>query len=170
MKHRPQVYILSAPVQSGKTTAVYRWAKEQKSVGGFLTPDVDGLRYTYLPYTKKWLAFETKNANENQPIVNVGKFRFFQTAFDTMEKTLIDDLRKGLDWVVLDELGKLEIRGIGLAEVATTALAFVTAGETESKLLLIVREELLDSVVEHFSIVHYHLVKISDFQNSRVIT
>lgn len=165
MESKSQIFILSGPIQSGKTTAVYEWSRAKKSVGGFLTPDMDGLRYVFLPSMKRWIPFETKDTSDDKPIASIGKFRFHQSAFDTMEKVLIDDLRSAKEWVVIDELGKLEVAGKGLAEVAERALRMVKSKETKSKLILVVREELLDKVVNYFSIGSYLLLKIKDFEN-----
>ncbi len=146
------IYIYTGPVQSGKTTAVYKWSREQKSVGGFLTPDIGGLRYAHFLATKQWQSFETQNPTEIAATISIGKFNFFQSTFHYMQESLLTDLSSGKEWIVIDELGKLEVKGEGLAPTAQQVITAVQANKAQSNLILMIREELLSTAIEVFDI------------------
>ncbi len=59
-----KIYILTGPVNSGKTTKLMNWVEKKSNVGGILTPVVDGKRHLYSIASQKYKIFELENINE----------------------------------------------------------------------------------------------------------
>lgn len=142
MSKRPEVFILTGPVQSGKTTALLNWLVDKK-ISGILTPILEGRRVVYLIKSKQYLPLETSDTQEST--ISVGRYTFLQSAFDTMNQHLQDNTNADSDWLVVDEVGPLELRSEGLYPALQKIL--VTASP---KVLLVVRESLVQSVIEKF--------------------
>jgi len=65
----------------------------------------------------------------------------------------------------VDELGKLEVEGKGLAGMAHQLIEKQKAGQLDCHLLFIVRESLLEEVVNYFGIGTYHPVSTKDIDD-----
>lgn len=137
------VYLLTGPVRSGKTTALIRWAEKRDDVFGILTPDIEHIRFFADAHTKNTFRME---AGPGEEAVSVGRFLFSKKNFEIAGNII----RHGADaggWLVIDEVGPLELREEGFA----AALRQVLMRRTD-KLLLVVREGLTDRVKKHFDL------------------
>lgn len=108
------IYLLNRPRGSGKTTSLERWAAGRQDVNGILSPVIRGQRYFRDIRTGELFPMEA-GANETA-VLEVGRFRFSREAFDKA----IQVLRKAVNepgWLVIDEIGPLEMRGAGFHEV-----------------------------------------------------
>lgn len=130
--HEPGVYILTGPVRSGKTSSLLQWAEKRRDVAGILSPVINGKRIFLDLQSKEQFLME---AEENEKdALNIGHFRFSKKGFDKAIKIIRDGIVvKG--WLVIDEIGPLELGGEGFHDV----LKDVLAGRT-GKTLLVVRE------------------------------
>lgn len=128
----PGVYMLTGPVGSGKTTSLIAWIENKKEVYGILTPVVDGKRMFMDVHTKTQFPME---ATEQEPAtIAVGRFLFSKTNFEKATGIIRDAMnREG--WLIIDEIGPLELRGEGFHDI----LKDILAGRT-GKLLLVVRD------------------------------
>jgi nucleoside-triphosphatase THEP1 len=157
-----QIYILSGAVQSGKTTALMQWAAGRERIGGFLSPDVEGLRRLFTLRDRQLRPFQV--AGEGEETVAVGKFRFHASAFEQGRQALLADSRAGLDWLVIDEIGKLELAGRGFEPAAGQVIRRFQEEEGEGKLLLVVRDYLLEEVVRRYGLGECVVLDASDFR------
>ena len=137
------IFILTAPVQSGKTTSLLQWMAQRNDVHGILTPVVAGIRVFMNASTKEQFSMESTGGEE---VLSVGRFTFSKTAFEKAAKIISDGIDKD-DWLVIDEIGPLELRGEGFCDVFKEVLA-----KREKKLLLVIREGLVNEVTEKFSL------------------
>lgn len=156
-----RIYILTGAVQSGKTTALMRWAAERGRIGGFLSPDVEGLRRLYTLRDRQLRHFQAHE--EEGDLVVVGKFRFYASAFELGRQTLLADSQAGLDWLVIDEIGKLELAGQGFEPAAGQVIRRFQEEEGKCRLLLVVRDYLLEEVVRRYGLGACEALDISDF-------
>ena len=148
------IYLLTGPVRSYKTTTLLHWSQSRHDCGGVLSPDVDGLRQLYHVQEKKYIPWQ-KTKKENESDVEIGRFIFDQDAFDTAIGWLNDDLKNpNLHYVILDEIGPLELKGKGWDGWLRHAL--MHPGNTS--LIIIVRENILDQVISHFALIDYKIV------------
>ena len=133
-----QVYILSAPIQTGKTTSLVKWSEKRNDVYGILTPVVDGKRMFMNAHSRQLFLMEAKEGETET--VNIGRFVFSKTNFNKA----IQIVRDGMDkegWLVIDEIGPMELKDEGFSEVLKEVLA-----KRQNKTLLVIRDK--DEMVE----------------------
>ncbi len=138
------IIILTAPIQSGKTTSLINWPAARDNIYGILTPVVNGKRVFMNAQTREQFPME---ATGEEATLAVGRFLFSKNAFDKAVQIIRDAIPKE-GWLVIDEIGPLEIRGEGFCDVLKEVLA-----QRKNKILLVVREGLTEKVQEHFAFV-----------------
>ncbi|MEQ1678747.1 MAG: nucleoside-triphosphatase, partial [Chitinophagaceae bacterium] len=139
-----QVVILTAPIQTGKTTSLINWSSTRNDVYGILTPVVQGKRIFMNAHTKEQFPMEA--IEEETEIQTVGRFSFSHASFQKAIQIIRDATHKE-GWLVIDEIGPLELRGEGFCAVLKEALTI-----RQQKILLVVREGLAEQVKTHFNI------------------
>ncbi len=137
------VYILSAAIQSGKTSSLVNWSAAGKDIYGILTPVINGKRVFMNAHTRE--RFPMEATGEEETLV-VGRFAFSKNGFEKAIQIIRDATRKE-GWLVIDEIGPLELSGEGFNDVLKEVLAI-----RKDKILLVVREGLVQKVKEHFKI------------------
>ena len=149
MKAKNKIFILSQPVQSGKTTLLQKWL-ENKDAAGILTPDVNGKRILFDISEKKQDELEL---SENSEGIKVGKFVFSSDTFDKAKSILRKHKSLGHDWLVVDEVGKLEIeRKDGLEPVITELITHYKSEDVKGNLLLVIRDYLLEKAISDYEL------------------
>ncbi len=138
------IFLFTSPVQSGKTTSLTNWSSGRKDVYGILTPVVGGTRYFMDAHTREQWPMEAKR-NEKDTLI-VGKFVFskagFNKAIAIIQKAIPE---KG--WLVIDEVGPLELKGEGFCAVLKEVLQ--QRSPTEN-MILVVRKGLAEEVKKYF--------------------
>jgi nucleoside-triphosphatase THEP1 len=144
----PIIFILTAPVHSGKTTSLINWSAARNDVHGILTPVVGGKRVFMNAQTKEQFPMEATgpSAPLRTDVITVGRFVFSKAAFDKAIQTIRDAITKK-DWLVIDEIGPMELRGEGFCEVLKEVLML-----RKEKILLVVREGMAGQVIKYFNI------------------
>ncbi len=141
-----QLFILSAPVQSGKTTSLLKWSENRNDVFGIFTPVVDDKRMFMNAHNRQLFLMEAKEGEKE--VLSVGRFVFSKHGFTTAVQIIRDSINKE-GWLVVDEIGPMELRGEGFSEVVKELLQ-----KRQGKTLLVVREKenVLERVQEFFGI------------------
>ena len=85
-------------------------------------------------------------ATGDEETLVVGRFAFSKAGFEKAIQIIRDAINKE-GWLIIDEIGPLEIKGEGFCDLLKEVLA-----QRNDKLLLVVREGLLQQVKEYFSI------------------
>lgn len=138
------VYILTGQVQTGKTTSLLQWAEKRKDVYGILTPVINGKRVFMDAHSKETFAME---AGENETAtITVGRFIFSKNNFDKAIQCIDNNMEKD-GWLIIDEIGPLELRGEGFHDVLRKVVEKRTG-----KTILVVREGLVQQVQGYFGI------------------
>jgi nucleoside-triphosphatase THEP1 len=146
------IKIISGPINSGKTTALFKWAAERSGIDGVLQPVIEGKRFLY--HINSRTVFSLEPAGEEDALT-VGKFRFSRNAFRWANGKLIEAVKQNYDALIFDEIGKLESEGEGLAP----ALNYALESSGSASLILVVRENLLDSITDKFKIVDPEVIR-----------
>jgi nucleoside-triphosphatase len=155
-----QINILSGPVRSGKTTSLMKWLEGRDDAGGILTPDVEGVRFLYDVARRERHPFELAGEPmPGEPVVEIGRFRFYQSAFEQARRILLRDLEAAPAWLIIDEIGKLELKGEGLEPAAGLLISRYRDGNVTGKLLLVVRDYLLEEVREHYQLLNDWMIE-----------
>lgn len=148
-----EVIILTGTIQSGKTTALQKWVK-MHNAAGLLTPDVDGKRVLYSIAENLYYSFQSPQ--QSSETVSVGRYHFYKEAFDHANKLLT--AKTACDWLVIDEIGQLELQEQGFFP----AVMEILKGQT--KVLLVVRTTLVDAVVDKFSLQTATRISVKDLE------
>lgn len=158
------IYILTGAIRSGKTTALLHWSKSRNDVDGLLCPDdANGKRY-FLKLKNKTI-FKLEAEAETEAIVTIGNFKFLRSAFNEANDYLILEASKTEPkYLIIDEIGKLELKNEGL-HVSTKALISQFKSNDNTHLILVVRDYLLDAVLEHYGITECSILNTEDLEN-----
>lgn len=154
-----RIYILTGDIRSGKTTALQQWASLQPKVHGFLTPDVEGWRMCYDLSDGRMFSFQKAQA-EGENEVCIGRFVFDRQGFVWMQAMLTAHCQNSDTPFIVDEVGKLELAGEGIASALHPFLAFHQTSTTP--VILVVRASLLQAVQETFGLQDAHVLFLSD--------
>ncbi len=154
MKLTPEIFILTGAIQSGKTTALKKWSKE-KSVGGMLTPLVEERRVVYDLASESYFPFEANSNDKN--VISVGRYYFLQAAFDRMNTLLKHQSTSQHEWLLIDEVGPLELERKGLYDSVVYLLE-----NAQPKLILVVRDSLVERVKDFFSLKEVRVICTED--------
>ena len=155
------VFIFSDEIRTGKTGKLLKWSKKRRDVGGILTPDVDGLRVLMDIGSQKTYSFQVQQQSE--ATVTIGRFHFLKETFEIGRHIIEQNLKKQLSWLIIDEVGPLELAGAGFEPEITKAVNAFKNQNTDGNLLLVVRRNLLASLVEHYGLIDYQIFDLENF-------
>jgi len=148
MKKAPHVYFFSGPVHSGKTTRLIKWSQSRSSLDGIVAPLINGQRYLRHLVSGEQRLLQLPEAGDNKNADRIGAYRFSREAFNWAQQKLQTACKNELQWLIVDEVGPLELTGKGL-EPALNRIINGRAGCFEN-IVLVVRETLTDRVIEHY--------------------
>lgn len=151
-----QIHILSAPKHSGKTTKLTRWSANRNDVFGILTPIENGNRIFIDAHTKE--PFHIEATADETDVLEVGKYRFSKASFDKASGILLAALRQVKGYIIVDEIGPLELQGLGFAATIT---AMLTDEKNKLQIVIVVREELLEKVMAYFNLERFDIVPMT---------
>ncbi|MBD3749574.1 MAG: hypothetical protein IE931_08765 [Sphingobacteriales bacterium] len=161
-----RVFIFSDSIQSGKTSRVFIWIKNQEGVSGILTPDIGNKRKLLDIAEQKLYDFETADLNQ-EDITAVGRFIFLNTGFEKARSILRLAAKHPPKLLVVDEIGKLELDGNGLEPVLSEILLEISEKSPSTEILLLVRDSLLGEVVEKYKFENMEFVDHTYFLNKK---
>jgi len=165
------IYILTGDIRTGKTTALLEWINTSAALSGTNRNDVDGVlcpdddkgkRYFLNIKSKDKYPLAANSDTEDHNIISIGPFQFLKSSFQNANDYLLqsNDKREYL-YLVVDELGKLELKNIGLHDSAKSIIAQHENSKTHH-LILVVRESLLNDIIEHYDISQYSVLRKED--------
>jgi nucleoside-triphosphatase len=153
------IYIFSRPIRSGKTTELLQWCNLQKSIYGILMPDINGGRKILNIKTKEIFDAECIDiAKTNEPLTSIGKFNFYTAAFERANSILLRSVNINPYWLVIDEVGKLELTGEGFYISVAEAVKLYNNKNRSGNLLITVREGLCEEVISFFNIQNFKII------------
>lgn len=155
------IYILTGAIRTGKTSALKEWSESRHDVDGLLCPDsATGKRYFLEVKSKTEFPLEVE-AKPNIETISVGPFLFSKVAFEHANTFLKGLLHSDAKFIILDELGKLELKNTGLYESAELLISNYEHHK-DCHLIIVIRDTLLDAVIKHFEFSHYQLLTKED--------
>ena len=153
------IYIFSVPVHSGKTTELLQRSNLQKNICGILMPDINGYRKILNINTKEIFdAACIDIINTKEPLTSTGRFHFYTAAFEKANSMLQHALSQNPNWLVIDEAGKLELKGEGFYKSVVEAAKMYGNKDKPGNLLIVVRDSLCAEVVSFFNIKNYKII------------
>jgi nucleoside-triphosphatase THEP1 len=144
------IIIFSKPIHSGKTTTLFQYIKNNKHIGGFLMPDVDGKRMLYDIAKKKYHPFETLETDKSLT-QQIGRFIFLQAAFEKGKNIISQYNNENI--FIIDEVGKLEIEmDKGFEPMIKKIITDFKTNNYKGTLLLVIRDTLLKKAIEKYNL------------------
>lgn len=142
----PKVVILIGAIHSGKTNALQKWIAG-KNVAGILTPIVNDYRVLFS--IADGVYFDLESRSSETETIAVGRYVFLKAAFEKASVILTSALKRDeIEWLVVDEIGPLELAGEGLHDPILEIL------KGKKSVILVVREAILAPVIDYFKIQH----------------
>lgn len=140
--------IVSGPVGIGKTSHIKQWASHRDDVTGLLSPidPIEGRFFVDLA-TGERMYMEMKQPGGD--VLRIGRYTFSKRAFDWAQSHLIQASKRRHRWLVIDEIGPLELSGHGLDAAVRHVLHH---RRRTAKTVLVVRENLVDAVLERYAL------------------
>ncbi len=145
------VYLLSQPVNSGKTTLLSRYIQDNPNVAGILAPDVDHQRWLVdiTSQERRRLTLD-KHSDPNEAII-IGGYAFSASTFAWARMKLREAFQKKPSWLVFDEIGYLELSGFGLEPMVRTLLE-KNRKKNNTNFIWVVRDQLRNEIIEHYQL------------------
>jgi len=145
-----KIFIITGPVQSGKTTFLMDLFKDRLDTDGFLCPDFDNRRFFFDLDTKELKEFEVSDESAPTDLTRIGKFVFRSEIFRTAKMKIENARHKVKSFFIVDEIGKLELKDQGLEPELYKLLHSQSLVNTI--LILVVRDYLLEAVIKKYDL------------------
>ncbi|KAF0142048.1 MAG: hypothetical protein FD122_1135 [Stygiobacter sp.] len=142
-----KIKIVTGGIKTGKTTRLMRWAASQKNIDGIFQPVIDEKRFVYHIGSRTLKPLET---SDKENITSIGKYNFSNQTFAWSQKILSDCAAKNLDWIIVDEIGPLELQGKGLEPDVSKLLS--DRENIKAQILCVVRDSILEKFIEHYGL------------------
>ena len=160
-----RIYLVTGPVQTGKTTRLRAWCDERSDVDGILAPVVDGQRH--LLHIGSGVMRNLEEVSNGAATVTVRRYTFNADVFAWARSCLSGaaELSRERDawphWIIVDEVGPLELRGGGLEPALSELLSRVMEdppriADNAPGVVLVIREYLVDDALKHFGVSPAH--------------
>lgn len=150
------VYFVTAERDKGKTSYLEQLVAQQtEEFGGILAlagPNKNSYYAKDVESGQKQLLMEVSS----QP--TIGKYRCYQEAFD-WAKNVINTTKKNK--IVIDEVGRLELRDQGLATVLKNL-------DNNKDYYIAVRKQFVEAVITHFNIDKYEIIEVQSQEEMNI--
>jgi len=144
-------------IQSGKSEALLDWI-QNKEAAGFLTPTICGRKMLYDVADRRYHPYELEKKAANS--ISIGKFIIDDRAFVLADVIVEENFEKEWDWIVIDEIGKLELQGCGHHLLFEKLLDHAMAN-----ILVVVRSELLREIISKYGLHEAPVISVADLQD-----
>lgn len=149
------IYILTDPIHSGKTTFLKKIILNEENIYGILSPVINNKRFFVDVATEETFAMET--TDDDIDVLKIGKYNFSKASFAKASSIIQKALQKNDGWIIIDEIGPLELKEQGFSAVLKDVI------QKEVKTILVIRDSILEQVVEHFNIKNYNIIDRQSF-------
>lgn len=137
--------ILTGRKGCGKTTLLHNLFGERDDAAGILTLTKEGRRILYDIAGREERAFEVDHFFEGAK-QKIGKYTFDDASFKWAEGIIASADFSKMKYIVIDEAGPLELNRKGFYDLLIRIINTVKG--TETTLVIVVREECVDGMIE----------------------
>jgi len=146
-----KIILFSGPIHSGKTTRLQKFISD-KNCDGIVAPVIDGKRFIQRIKTGEIKSLET----ESEESIIIGKYKFSKETMEWAKQQIKESLHSKVDYIVIDEVGKLEMIDQGYEPMVTHAIEEFKK-ENSFDLILVVRESLVEDVISKYGLSEYNI-------------
>ena len=93
---------------------------------------------------------EVSKNSVSDNFLKIGNYRFSKEVFSWGQSILLNAIKKKSEWLVIDEIGPLELEGSGLEPAITEILK--ERDNYNGEILCVVRDTILDKFIEYYGI------------------
>lgn len=156
------IFIFSDEIGIGKTTTLKEWVKHNVGITGFLSPLINGERHFQNIETGDTQPMETKNEG-----LEIGKHNFNPEVFEWAEIEIYRQFQSDKKWLVIDEIGPLEIRKEkGFHQLLLNLFKEYSA--EKPNLLFVVRDFMVEEFIEKYELKNVHILPKNFFKNQEL--
>lgn len=143
------IYIFTGEIKSGKTTRLSKWIEKNPDADGILAPEIGGKRHLVRIKTNENKLLEYSGNDPKIELTTICNFKFINSVFEWGKEELYNAFLQKPGWLIVDEIGPLELKGLALEPMVSRILQ----EDTESvNLVLVVRKVLVEKVIEHYGL------------------
>lgn len=153
------IYILTNEKGAGKTTSLERLRLDGKSIGGILSPVIEGKRFFKDKLSSEIFPMETADADN----LLVGRFLFSPAAFSRAIKIIERHIALACDYIIIDEVGPLEmVQHKGFYDL----LQSINFDSASPHFIIVIRPGLVDEFLSQFNVgAHRIISNINTFRD-----
>ena len=142
------IYIFTGEIKTGKTTRLQKWVGENPDADGILSPVIDGCRHIVSVKSNETRVLEYHGDDKSTELTKIGNYNFLSSVFEWGRGEVYKAYLQKPKWLIIDEIGPLELRGEGLEPEVSRILN--DDANSETNVVLVVRKPLLETVIEHY--------------------
>jgi nucleoside-triphosphatase THEP1 len=166
-KQNAPVFIFSGGVADGKTTfltnLVEALKKDGKTLAGFISPrilhgtETVGYQIKNVATNECFTLLQVNNNLDASSSKTIGRFKIDISAQKEAKSILINAMKSGSEVIVIDEVGRLELRGEGWNNELR-----ILAQQNNTCLILAVRDVFVQEVITTFGFNNSQIVRVKD--------
>jgi nucleoside-triphosphatase THEP1 len=157
------IFILSAPIQTGKTTALMEfWELGITSFDGFITPDIDESRKLIFLDKDEELPFQLED-NAKEDVLQIGRFKLSQSTFNAVKNKLQNLHNTRAQLIIIDEIGPLEMNNYGFEPELSSFIEKFKAMNSSKLLIIVVRNTILNAAIEKYKLEDAAVLSLDSF-------
>lgn len=138
------IFIFSNKIAAGKTTTLKNWSENNPEITGFLSVKIEGKRFFENLETGEKKPMEVENSD-----LQIGKYSFDANVFYWAEKELLKQYQSNPEWLIIDEIGPLEIRKRqGFHELILNLTQ--QNSDSKPKIIFVVRDFMVQEFIEKY--------------------
>jgi len=143
------IYIFTGEIKSGKTTRLSKWIEKNPDADGILAPVIGGKRHLVRIKTNEKKLLEYSDNDPKIELTTICNFKFINSVFEWGKEELYTALMQKPGWLIVDEIGPLELKGLALEPMVSKILLEDTSNVN---MVLVVRKVLVEKVIEHYGL------------------
>lgn len=144
------IYIFTGEIKSGKTTRLEKWIARNPNSDGILAPYINGKRYLKRIKTNETKLLEYTGDDPNMELTEICNYKFLKSVFDWGKEELYCAFLQKPEWLIIDEIGPLELKSEALEPIVTQILN--DKNNPNTNIVLVVRKKLVEKVIEHYKL------------------
>ena len=152
-----KIYIITGKTKSGKSTRLMEWALTDK-IGyreGIIAPVISRKKYLFSTLSNQSKVLEIQDNKVDN--IEIGRYVFDPAVFAWAREQLFLALATSPRFLLIDEIGYLELKGRGL-EPAFSAILNEFEKNKKFSLVLVIRETLLEKICEFYQLKNYVII------------
>lgn len=154
------IIILTGPIHSGKTSALSTYIKKFDHVEGVLCPDIENNRHVHFLNSSILKKIQVDDNFDNK--ITIGKFHFDADVMKEISSYLGSINIETADLIVVDEIGKLELKDEGFEPGLSTLIKNFKTSTSNTRLLVVVRDYLVEEVMNKYDLHGGRIIHLTD--------